>query len=53
MDKANGKTKTPEPPSPFSFAKECRDSLRLCLRPCHQPKAEDDEPEPTQKAGMV
>ena len=22
MDKANGKTKTPEPPSPFSFAKE-------------------------------
>ena len=24
MDKANGKTKTPEPPSPFSFAKEYR-----------------------------
>ena len=24
MDKANGETKTPEPPSPFSFAKEYR-----------------------------
>jgi len=32
---------------------ECRDSLRLCLRPCHQPEAEDDDPEPTQKSERI
>ena len=58
--KRTGKQKTPEPPSPFSFAKEygnderqimtSKEVVGLALFLCHQPKAEDDDPEPTQKA---
>lgn len=45
--KRTGKQKTPKPPSPFSLQ---RIPAMMSLRLCHQPKAEDDDPEPTQKA---
>ena len=62
--KRTGKQKTPEPPSPcrvhFLLQKNIgnderqimtsKEVVSLALFSCHQPKAEDDDPEPTQKA---
>jgi len=48
MDKANGKTKNTQAAESIFFCK--RIPAMMSLRLCHQPKAEDDDPEPTQKA---
>lgn len=64
MDKANGKTKKhPSRRVYFLLQKntgndECqimtlKEVVSLALFSCHQPKAEDDDPEPTQKSERI
>ena len=61
--KRTGKQKTPEPPSPFLLQKNTgnderqimtsKEVVSLALFSCHQPKAEDDDPEPTRKSERI